>query len=93
MLALTLPCRQISIRAAESESESESVGVGSRSRQNPPTPTDSGQRLIRDSQEIVMPIRALSVQNYLMDWLDNRYRTQPCAALHSRHGKRAKFRT
>ena len=85
-------------RAAESESEpeSESFGVGcfsrsrsrSRSRQNLPTPTDSEQALIPDSMK--SPYRLFdylmhfSVHISVVDWLDDRYRTQPCAALHSR---------
>ena len=81
MLALTLPCRQISIRAAESESEpeSESVGVGSRSRQNPPTPTDSGQRLIRDSKK--SPSRLEHFLSRIMWWTGWIIDTEPSPAL------------
>ena len=74
------------IRAAESESEPESESVGvrcfarsrsrSRSRQNLPTPTDSGKRLIGDSKKSPCRlVKAFSVQIYVMDWLDDRYRT------------------
>ena len=29
----------------------------------------------------------------MVDWLDDKYRTKPCAVLHSRDGNRSKFRT
>ena len=97
-------CVCVCIRAAESESEpeSESVGVGcfsrsrsrNRSRQNLPTPTDSGQALIPDSNKSPCRlIKAFSTHIFVVDWLNGKYRTQPFAALHSRHGNQSKFRT
>ena len=89
-------------RAAESESEpeSESVGVGcfsrsrSRSRQNLPTSTDSRQTLIPDSQKSPCRLfRPFFAQMFVVDWLDDKYRSKPCAVLHSRDGNRSKFRT
>ena len=38
-------------------------------------------------------LKHFSAQIYVVDWLDDRYRTQSCAALHVRHGNRSKFRT
>ena len=44
--------------------------------------------------EIVMPIIwAVFAHIFVVDWLDDKYRTKPCAVLHSRDGNRSKFRT
>ena len=73
---------------SRSRSRSESVvfpGVGVGVGQNLPTPTDSGQALISDSQK--EPCRLFKVFFYayffVMDWLDDKYRTLSCAVLHA----------
>ena len=44
--------------------------------------------------EIVMPIIWAGFAHiFVVDWLDDKYRTKPCAVLHSRDGNRSKFRT
>ena len=64
------------------------VGVGcfsrsrSRSRQNLPTPTDSGQALTPDSQKSPCRLfRPFFAHIFVVDWLDDRYRTKPCDVL------------